>query len=65
MIQSGFFDLSQRYQKLSELGDPLEAIQAVVNWERFRPTLNQVSEKERKSNAGRKPLDPVLMFFLR
>lgn len=62
MIQSGFFDLSQRYQKLSELGDPLEAIQAMVNWERFRPTLNQVSEKERKSNAGRKPFDPVLMF---
>lgn len=62
MIQSGFFDLSQRYQKLSELGDPLEALGAVVNFERFRPTLNKVQEKERKSNAGRKPFDPVLMF---
>lgn len=62
MMQSGFFDLSQRYQKLSELGDPLEATEAVVNWERFRPTLNKVLEKERKSNAGRKPFDPVLMF---
>jgi hypothetical protein len=28
MQQSEFFDLSERYQKLSELRDPLEAIQA-------------------------------------
>ena len=26
MRQSGFFDLQERYRKLSELGDPLEAI---------------------------------------
>lgn len=64
MMQSGFFDLSERYQKLSELGDPLEALAAVMNWERFRPTLHKVVEKERKSNAGRKPFDPVLMFKL-
>lgn len=62
MLQSGFFDLSERYRKLSELGDPLEAINAVVDWEHFRPTLGKVLNKDRKSNAGRKPFDVVLMF---
>ena len=28
----------------------------------FRPDLNKVREKERLSNAGRKPFDVVLMF---
>jgi len=32
----GFFDLQDRYQKLSELGDPLEVINRVVKWEVFR-----------------------------
>ncbi len=30
MMQSGFFDLQDRYQKLNELGDPLEVINRVV-----------------------------------
>lgn len=62
MIQPGFFDLSTRYMKLDELGDPLPKIEAVVDWERFRPTLERVREKPRKSNAGRPPFDAVLMF---
>ena len=62
MMQSGFFDLQNRYQKLSELGDPLEAINAVVDWERFRPVLKKALKKSRKSHAGRKAYDAVLMF---
>lgn len=62
MLQSGFFDLSERYRKLSELGDPLEAINAVVDWEGFRKILAKVHAKDRRSNAGRKPFDVVLMF---
>lgn len=62
MLQSGFFDLSERYRKLSELGDPLEALDAAVDWERFRAALEKVAEKERRSNAGRKRFDPLLMF---
>ena len=62
MLQSGFFDLQERYRKLSELGDPLEAINAVVDWEGFRTTLAKVHAKDRQSNAGRKPFDVVLMF---
>jgi IS5 family transposase len=62
MMQSGFFDLQERYRKLSELGDPLEAINRVVDWEVFRPVLKKALKKERKSAAGRKEYDRVLMF---
>ncbi|MGB9430308.1 MAG: IS5 family transposase [Gammaproteobacteria bacterium] len=62
MMQSGFFDLQDRYQKLSELGDPLEVINRVVKWEVFRPVLKQALKTSRKNNAGRKPFDAVLMF---
>jgi len=48
--------------KLDELGDPLPKIESVVDWERFRPTLDIVREKPRKSNAGRPPFDTLLMF---
>ena len=44
------------------MGDPLEHLASAIPWESFRPLLERVHEKERKSNAGRKPLDVVLMF---
>jgi len=37
-------------------------INEVIPWEAFRPLLNQVREKERKSSAGRKAFDVILMF---
>ena len=42
----------------------LVEIDAVVPWEEFRPLLDRVwrkPESERKSRAGRKPMDAVLM----
>jgi len=65
MAQIGFFDLSDRYASLDAKKDPLIEINSVVPWEEFRPLLEQIwrkPESERKSNAGRKPLDAVLMF---
>jgi IS5 family transposase len=65
MGQPGFFDHDKRLAALSEKGDPLEAINAVVPWEIFRGTIEAVvlrPASERKSNAGRKPLDAVLKF---
>ena len=32
-IQIGFFDEENRYKKLTELGDPLEKLNSVMNWE--------------------------------
>jgi transposase, IS5 family len=67
MAQLGFFDHDKRLAALSEKGDPLEAINAVVPWETFRLSIEAVvltPLAEKKSNAGRKPLDAVLKFKL-
>ena len=61
MLQCGFFDLDNRYQKLDER-DPLISLNRLVDWGHFRPTLTVIREKSRKSRAGRKPYDVVLMF---
>ena len=61
MMQSGFFDLDNRFAKLNER-DPLVSLKELIDWESFRETLEKVREKVRKSKAGRKPYDVVLMF---
>ena len=60
--QPGFFDIETRTAKLTTMGDPLVKLNAQINWEAFRPDLVRVHEKERKSQAGAKPIDVVLMF---
>ena len=62
MMQTGFFDWQLRFRQLDEGGDPLPKLQKFVKWKQFRPLLEVVRDKERKSNAGRKPFDLVLMF---
>ncbi len=70
MGQLGFFDLTRRYDGLDSLCDPLVSIAAAVPFEAFRPKLKaaltksglRASDAERKSAAGRKPWDEVLIF---
>jgi IS5 family transposase len=62
MSQAGFFDFEDRLEQLDAHGNPLRTLEAAIDFEAFRPTLAQVREKPRKSNAGRKPLDGVMMF---
>ena len=62
MGQPGFFDLSDREALLERLGDPLPKIDEIVDWEEFRGELERIRDKPRKSNAGRKPFDGVVMF---
>jgi IS5 family transposase len=65
MGQPGFFDADRRLSALSEKGDPLEAIATLVPWESFRADIEAVAltpEAEKKSRAGRKPFDAILMF---
>ncbi len=64
MQQPGFFDLDERPAHLSKQGDPLEALNATILWSTFRPVLKKLQRRERKSNAGRKPYDVILMFKL-
>ena len=62
MGQPGFFDLDERYESLSKCGDPLEVLAKEIPWESFRYPIKKALKKPRKSSAGRKAFDPVLMF---
>jgi IS5 family transposase len=65
MGQFGFFDLGDRYAGLDKFGDPLVLLKKTIPWEAFRPELMalwRTPDEKRKSNAGRKPWDEVLMF---
>jgi IS5 family transposase len=59
---NGFFDIEFRMSDLTRNGDPLVRLNECVDFEVFRPELAIIREKERKSAAGRKPFDVVLMF---
>jgi transposase, IS5 family len=63
--QLGFYDLDKRLKAISAKGDPLEALNAIIPFESFRAKIEAVVRlvpEERKSNAGRKPFDAVMMF---
>jgi hypothetical protein len=62
MMQTGLLDWQIRFRQLDAGGDPLPKLEKLVDWERFRPDLEAVRDKERKSNAGRKPFDVLLLF---
>src|SRR4051812_8214833 len=65
MGQLGFFDADKRLEALSARGDPLEAIDRLVPWESFRAEIEAVvltPDELKKSSAGRKPFDAILMF---
>jgi len=65
MGQFGFFDTDNRLEALSAKGDPLEAIDALVPWESFREAIETAvltPTSEKKSKAGRKPIDALVMF---
>jgi len=60
-MQPSFFDLDNRYHKLNER-DALLWLERLILWEDFRETLDKGRDKKRKSAAGRKPFDAVMMF---
>lgn len=60
-MQPSFFDLDNRYQKLNER-DALLWLDQLIDWQSFRETLQKCREKPRKSEAGRKSFDVVMMF---
>jgi len=61
-MQPSFFDQENRLAQLEKMGDPLPRLDSIVDWDHFKPLLKKVHQKKRKSNAGRKPHDVILMF---
>lgn len=63
MIMENIFDFfNLQDARLKNLGNPFEELQQMIEWEMFRPQLNIIYQKKRKSNAGAKPKDVVMMF---
>jgi transposase, IS5 family len=60
--QSRFWDIDERYARLSEAGDPLEKLDAVVPWDVFGKPLAKALKRSDGAKGGRPPFDPVLMF---
>ncbi len=59
----GLFDEQESVEKLSVIGNPLDKIINVIDFESFRTSLEDaLLNKEKKSNAGAKPFDVVMMF---
>ena len=48
--------------RLAKLGNPLIEIDKIVKWSDFKELLDLVHEKKRKSNAGAKTKDVLMMF---
>ena len=61
--QPGLFDTDLRLTKLSTLGDPLEILSQNIDFELFRPVIeNRIENKSIKGKGGRPPYDYVMMF---
>lgn len=65
MAQMEFFDLWNRYATLDAKREKLVGIDALVQWDEFRPLFTAIWRKPpaaRQSLAGRKPWDVVTLF---
>ncbi len=60
--QVRFWDIDERYVRLSEAGDPLERLNAVVPWDLFGKPLTKALKRSDSAKGGRLPYDAVLMF---
>lgn len=62
MNPESLFSLSQHLERLSKDGDPLEVLDATVDFEYFRGWLVEGLGYGDGSKGGRPPFDPVSMF---
>jgi IS5 family transposase len=62
MNQPGLFDYSNRLARIDNVGDPLAELNKAIDWEQFRELIELSREKPRKSPAGAKGYDSILMF---
>lgn len=62
MPQFGLFDYQKQLALLDKAGDPLIALDKMIEWEQFRSIIEQAREKPRKSPAGPKGYDAILLF---
>jgi IS5 family transposase len=59
--QSGLFDYLERVELLASMNRPLDRLNEVIDWERFRPVLESQLSYGKSPKRGRPAKDPVLM----
>ena len=62
MGQRGFWDEQERAAKLKDKKSVLKRLADSIPGESFRPLLDKGYAQERKSNAGRKRIDTLILF---
>jgi IS5 family transposase len=63
-MAQGFGRVEKRRQKLESRHDFLSKLNRIVPWQEFRSCLEQLPKPDPQSKAGRKPIDPLLLFKL-
>ncbi len=66
MEQLSFFDLNDRLEQISKIGDPLEVLNDMVDWGKFdgillKAKVKGIQDRNVNGNAGRKPFGLRLM----
>ena len=56
MTQRGFFDVDERLKRVSDLGDPLEVMNEIIDFEGFRPVLTKALKRSDRRKGGVRPL---------
>jgi hypothetical protein len=65
MHQLGISDLLDRLKRLSVAMDPLEELARVIDFEAFRPVLDEALSYSDGAQGGRPPYDPLLRAIAR
>jgi transposase, IS5 family len=60
--QPGFWSVEDRLRELSAQGDPLEKLLEIVDFELFRPVLDEALGGTDRAKGGRPPFDAMLKF---
>ena len=60
MIKQSDYEL--QLERIKKHKPPLQKLDKIIDWEIFRQPIEEALKIERKSNAGRKPYDKLLMF---
>ena len=58
----GLFDSQNRLAQIQDMGDPLSALAAVMDWRIFLPVLELIPSAAPKAPGGRPAYEPLLMF---
>ena len=58
----GLFDAQDRLAQIRAMGDPLAALDAVMDWTIFIPVLERIPRAEPKAPGGRPAYEPLRMF---